>query len=705
MRMPEMRYADRIKKAVQEKFGGYEHTRGAGDGALWDMENLSSRFFPLLGTRAGRKTVQTLTKPNGLYAAEQLAWVDGTAFYYGGEARGTVTDGHKRFGTLGTMVVILPDKCYYDTREAAAKGTATAAKEPPAVKQEGDLWLWSEDGKAPWKLMRYQGIKWYEQKEGYAYGDVLRYGTAAPWGLAYWDGAKWQDMGHKSFGGLEARYTASGTAVVRLQDGWVDGEPAAENTLYCASVDFRNYFREGDAVTLSGLTGEENNKRPIIREISEDGHALRFYEYTFEFTADNYQTETGSEKSEASLRADKYMAQSYQTLDGGDRFFCNQNVKIANSSDGAVAAVGKYFITLADEAQSEATGRIMYHVTAAQFNGSYVELTMERMVRQGYQAQETGVTIRRTVPDMDFVCSNENRLWGCRGDHIYASKPGDAFNWNVFDGLASDSWAVDAGTPGRFTGCVSYLGYPMFFKEQGVYKVYGSMPSNFELMASVTMGVMDGAGESLAVAGDALFYLSGTGVCAYTGGAAASLAAPFGEARYCAGVGGSTGLKYYISMQDETQAWHLFCYDTQNRTWHREDGSQAVGMARTADGLHLLTSGGALLRLDAADSTETVEWMAEFGDMTDGDPNRKGVGRFQIRLELGAGAELWVELKDETRQSWQTLLHTRGRRKKQSMVLPVIPRRTDHYRLRLRGKGECVVYSIAREYYAGSDWR
>ena len=80
MRMPEMRYSDRIKKAVQEKFGGYEHTRGAGDGALWDMENLSSRFFPLLGTRAGRKTVQTLTKPNGLYAAEQLAWVDGTSF-------------------------------------------------------------------------------------------------------------------------------------------------------------------------------------------------------------------------------------------------------------------------------------------------------------------------------------------------------------------------------------------------------------------------------------------------------------------------------------------------------------------------------------------------------------------------------------------------------------------------------------------------
>ena len=29
------------------------------------------------------------------------------------------------------------------------------------------------------------------------------------------------------------------------------------------------------------------------------------------------------------------------------------------------------------------------------------------------------VTLARTVPSMDFICVNENRMWGCKGDTIY----------------------------------------------------------------------------------------------------------------------------------------------------------------------------------------------------------------------------------------------------------------------------------------------
>ena len=35
--------------------------------------------------------------------------------------------------------------------------------------------------------------------------------------------------------------------------------------------------------------------------------------------------------------------------------------------------------------------------------------------------------LSRTVPELDYICENENRLWGCKGDTIYASKLGDIF--------------------------------------------------------------------------------------------------------------------------------------------------------------------------------------------------------------------------------------------------------------------------------------
>ena len=110
--LPSMAYGDGISKRKQVKFGGYNHTLAAENGDLWDMENLTSDFYPLLSPRTRRWTCRTLTKPNGLYAHDGLYWADGTGFYADGELKGIVTDGHKKFTSLGAYIVILPDKKY-----------------------------------------------------------------------------------------------------------------------------------------------------------------------------------------------------------------------------------------------------------------------------------------------------------------------------------------------------------------------------------------------------------------------------------------------------------------------------------------------------------------------------------------------------------------------------------------------------------------
>ena len=115
-------------------------------------------------------------------------------------------------------------------------------------------------------------------------------------------------------------------------------------------------------------------------------------------------------------------------------------------------------------------------------------------IPQNYTESGT-IVFRREVPALTRVCVNENRLWGTDGKTIYASKLGDPFNFHVFDGLSTDSWQSGAVDAGEFTACVSYLGYPVFFKEDQVCKVYGDKPSNFQWTPSARLGVKAGCAK------------------------------------------------------------------------------------------------------------------------------------------------------------------------------------------------------------------
>jgi len=534
-----MKYSDGLTKSVQTRFGGYNHTTGAEDGELWDMENLTGDAFPLLSVRKQRGLVHTLDQPGGIGAHNALYWVDGDGFYYDGKRVGTVTEGPpKRFVGMGSRVIIWPDKAVYNT----ADGT---------------------------------------------------------------------------FESLQAR--ASGAGVI-FGSGTLYGETAERNTITCAGIDFRKEFSAGDAVTISGCTRHpENNKTPIIREISKDGHSLRFYE----------------------------------------------NVLATEGTDEKPA---------------------------------------------GYT--EPGIiTFAREVPDMDYICVNENRLWGCKGDSIYASKLGDPKNFNVFDGVGTDSYWVDAGSAGEFTACFSFLGYPCFFKERHIYKMYGDLPTNFQLMGGPDLGVMKGCADSLAIAGNNLFYLSIAGIMAYSGGTPVPVGDNLGGL-FSQAAGGSDGMKYYVSMLREDGTRHLFVYDTRLGLWHREDEIRSMGWATAGDTLYLLDEDGNIWDVTGRTGKREapLEWAAEFADFTEGSPDAKGYGKLQIRLELEKDASAMVWLRYDSGASapdggWRQVGRTMTAERKRTFLLPVIPRRTDHYRLKLMGTGGCTVHSIAREYHAGSEHR
>ena len=98
--LPSLPYADGIRKHIDVAFGGYDHNIGAGDGTIWDEENMTSDYYPVMGTRPLRYITRTLTTPNALYALNGLWWVDGTKLYHDGTQVTTVISGAKQFAGM-----------------------------------------------------------------------------------------------------------------------------------------------------------------------------------------------------------------------------------------------------------------------------------------------------------------------------------------------------------------------------------------------------------------------------------------------------------------------------------------------------------------------------------------------------------------------------------------------------------------------------
>jgi len=202
--------------------------------------------------------------------------------------------------------------------------------------------------------------------------------------------------------------------------------------------------------------------------------------------------------------------------------------------------------------------------------------------------------------------------------------------------------------------------------------------------------------------------MAGTGIVAYSGGTPVSTAAPFGTVRYTDAVGGSDGTKYYVSMKDTQNKWHLFVFDTRTNLWHREDDAQAIAFGWNGE-LYMLTSDGKLwltgnVRAAPSGATQegTVSSSVEFGDFIEADPNKKGLSKLQIRAELTEGATMKIYLQYDSSGTWVEI-KSLSAAKKRSYYIPIVPRRCDHFRIKITGTGEWKLYSLVREVYSGSE--
>lgn len=353
-----------------------------------------------------------------------------------------------------------------------------------------------------------------------------------------------------------------------------------------------------------------------------------------------------------------------------------------------------------------------------------------------YVTADKPVTVSRKVPDMDFVCELDNRLWGCSNENheVYSSKLGDPFNFNCFMGLSTDSYVLTIGSDGAFTGCTAHLGYMLFFKEDCIHKIYGTKPTNYQVTTVAVRGVEKGCDRSLCIVDETLFYKAKSGVMMYQGSLPECISDELGTEHYSNAVAGSCGSKYYISMQDSAGIWWLFAYDTATGFWHKEDNTHFKFTLSTHtelyyidgddDSLHTILGTGEPFVVErlvnssidtvskyerstySAQKEKTVEWSIESPDLYSSSIDNKYISRLRILMMLYQDTRINVFLRYDNEKQWHCVCTKTFKyigSVKDTYNLPIIPRRSRRLRIKITGTGDCLIQAIARSVEQGSE--
>ena len=386
--------------------------------------------------------------------------------------------------------------------------------------------------------------------------------------------------------------------------------------------------------------------------------------------------------------------------------------RVELSSQGEIPRLFRQYdgVTVSGAAAGDVNGeKILYALGGG--DGARDYLVLVGLIEAAFTHGDT-IRIRRRIPDMDFVCQCQNRLWGCRYglengkvlNEIYASALGDFRNFRQYLGLATDSWTASVGSDGAWTGAVSYLGHPLFFKEDRIHTVTVSAVGAHRLEETPCRGVQKGSHKSLCVLGESLYYKARSEVCVWQGGFPQTISAPLGEVDYFDAVGGTIGGLYYLSLRSEA-GWQLFTFDAGRGLWYREDGFHALCFAAAGGELYAIEAEtGALwaMRGSRGDREAALPWMAETGILHYETADRKYLSRYNLSLQMEPGASLTIYLRYDSAGDWEesgtVRLQGTG-----TVTVPIRPRRCDHLQLRLVGRGETRIFALTRVLELGSD--
>ena len=313
------------------------------------------------------------------------------------------------------------------------------------------------------------------------------------------------------------------------------------------------------------------------------------------------------------------------------------------------------------------------------------------------------VKVEKPVPDLDFICESDNRLWGVNSETrtIYASALGDPTDFWSLGLLSTDAFQAAVGTDGDWTGICKAGGGVCCWKEHTLHKVLGSYPANYQINTYSVPGVQAGCARSMQNINETLYYKGVDGIYAYGGGTPSLVSPGFDGVQFDYAVGGAGNGKYYISMlRRDTESYGMYELDLDTGFWLKTDNTKCSAYA-TLDNVVYAAIGRGVYGLQTAANSDGVSWLAEFVPFTETALSRKKYKRLLLRIDMDAGSELRIETMLD-RDRWRIAYEKRAAHEV-TLRVPLTMGRCDRFALRISGSGGVVIYALEREFIFGSD--
>lgn len=759
MNMAEIPYTKRKATPEIRAWSGLNRTQGATDGEVADCTGISTALYPAMSTRPGRTQIGEWDKVTDFFETDgHWIVINDNKLYYDGEFKSNIGNVPKQFCQIGTKVVIWPEKLYINLNtgeleelEANVSGKATMIDRQTIVLSQAtgtgsstfehiyDYYIndagYIVQHNAKWTTV-YDSVSY---SNGWIYSGLRNVSIGSNLVGKFFIGSR---MGATSYttppngepGNLEGTVYGKITKSV-ISGSYPDtGRATYEYELYDADgLKLTSLFEEGDTVEITGSPLLYNNQEAVRIENVKDTQIsiptmLPKKAVFYNVTADLEIKEYGL-ISEVSTTAQNYYVYTFtpeRTIHAGEQLFVVTDRWILNTEQTMGSAPT---VTYDETWQTDAIYCYDPETKAlAQFSAGrgWKDLSTSSATtldaHENIYDAETGmgtITIARKMPELDYICERDNRLWGVSNQEesrifntltgayetvnsrvLHASALGNPKRWESFDGTAADSYAVGIAGRGDFTGLCSYGGAVIAFKENMLYKLTGDYPAEFYLRAYEVDGIGQGCHRSIAIIGETLYYASRYGIMSYTGSVPALVSYNLDIRAYQDASAGRDSTSYYVSMNDEQNgAYTIYCYDTIREMWSIVAKEQATAL-EMVDGVCCATIGGKIWKLDAGTGTQEVAWQATLPQTDEGSFETK---RYQtIHFVADIKGEMTVEARTDDAGEWQTVgvLATPGKRM-HTIHMDTI--RCERIQFRLSGTGKTTIWAMQRKFILGSD--
>lgn len=677
LKLPRLPYEQKRYQPQIVTFGGVNYSQNHKDGELADCRNLSTREYPCLSQRPGRKEFAQYKSGSAIYAHGKLIAVDGTRLLCDGEEVGQVSAGEKEFAVVNTKLVIWPDRKYLDLVNlefGKLDYAASSSLGPETVFATNSVKLEASYG----TIQQY--CQWYSSWPGYpnnfSYNQSGSGYLIKTYSKVSWENDGWVLEGEKtccigqmsgSFYTVPEEYNYD-----KLEDGNI---VMLKDSEISGSYRLNSYYWNGSYSFSDGSSKYEEVE-------PGEPHTGGFYAVVESIGTQDMYSVPGLQQG-AYVVTFRVMNAKYPVDDLTTKFKEGDRIQVSGcttlldnntDADGHLVVLGVTKDTLTFEDGTFAAGKDKGHVT-----------------------------VQRVLPPINHICAFDNRLWGTEGgERIWASALGDPTNFYIYDGASTDSYAVPVGSDGEFTGCIAYGGNVLFWKEDRLYKLLGTAPENYQLYEYTVRGLMEGCHKSQAIINETLFFKSRDGVCAYTGSVPTLISENFGLRRFRDAVAGTDGERYYISMQDtQTGVWGVWVFDPATGLWLQEGEERALDFTNLDGTLYLLMDGGQVLMAGQTDADEEIKWEATFCEMTEQYHERKCYSRLLLRMDMEPGAFCRGEISTDG-GPFREAGTVHGARNKTGELF-IHPVNCDRFQIRLKGRGRCRLKSLIREFTFGGE--